>query len=130
MPTITCEAVSANLPLDEKRTDLSDQALDRRREPRFAIGARAVLKNRKDKSRTCPAVTLNISAGGLLLQLNEPCLFEVGDDVECEIALTDDPEQAFASWGIGRVIRVDRLNAAVELSSGIFGPPDETVSLP
>ena len=73
-----------------------------------------------------PALTLNLSTGGLLLKLMESSPFKVGDHVECEIALPDDPERAFASWGAGRVVRVDPRNAAVELRSGIFPSTDET----
>ena len=65
-------------------------------------------------------MTRNISSGGLLLQMTEPSPFQIGDDVICEIALPDSGQHAFASWGMGRVVRIDPANAAIELSSGIF----------
>jgi hypothetical protein len=76
-------------------------------------------------SRRYAAVTLNVSTGGLLLEVSESNAFAVGDYVECEIALPDAAQQAFASWGIGRVVRVDQSSAAVELRSGIFGSSEQ-----
>jgi len=104
---------------------VSSLEADRRREPRFSIGAQAVLRKQSESQGYC-AVTLNISTGGLLLRLAESTPFKVGDHVECEIALRDDTDQAFASWGFGTVLRVDEVSAAIELKSGIFAPADET----
>jgi Tfp pilus assembly protein PilZ len=101
-----------------------DEQPDRRREPRFSIGAQAVLRMQGD-SKTYAAVTLNVSTGGLLLKVTESNPFTVGDNVECEIALPDAPQEAFASWGVGRVVRIDESGAAVELRSGIFTAADE-----
>jgi len=104
---------------------MSDEPRDRRREPRSLIRVQAVLRM-QGNSVTCPAVTRNISTGGLLLTLTESSPFKVGDHVECEIALPDDPGHAFASWGLGGVVRVDEWNAAVELQSAVFASADET----
>lgn len=101
---------------------MHDARSERRRENRFAIGAQAVLRN-LDGGEAYPAVTVNISPGGLLLKLTAGNPFEVGQAVVCEIAVHDSAEP-FVSWGVGRVIRVDRMNAAVELKSGVFPPQD------
>jgi len=98
---------------------------DRRSEPRFAIGADARLRRQGD-GRAYAAITLNVSTGGLLLRFSESNPCRVGDDVECEIALADAPQQAFASWGVGRVVRIDESSAAVVLRSGLFTAADET----
>ena len=109
--------------MDKSQAQASDSQPDRRREERFLIGAAAVLRL-AGGAEAYPAITLNISAGGLLLKLTEPVPFQVDDQIECEIALPEDPKRAFASWGAGRVVRVDRLNAAVELRSGVFTSAD------
>jgi hypothetical protein len=101
----------------KKRIEASDVSSDRRREPRFSIGVPAIIRRGGD---AYPATTLNICAGGVLLKLAEVSPFKVDDRVVCEIALTDIPEQAFASWGVGRVVRVEETRTAVELKSGIF----------
>jgi hypothetical protein len=36
--------------------------------------------------------------------------------------LSEQTDQAFASWGLGRVVRVDPTGVAVELHSGTFEP--------
>lgn len=97
--------------------EASDEWSDRRREPRFSIGVPAIVRRGDD---AYPATTLNICAGGVLLKLAEVSPFKVNDRVVCEIDLTDVPEQAFASWGVGRVVRVEETRTAVELKSGIF----------
>jgi Tfp pilus assembly protein PilZ len=91
---------------------------ERRRETRFSAGAQAILR-RREGGDTYSAMTLDISTGGLLLALS-PNPFAVGDELLCEIALPDAPDQAFASWGVGRVVRVDDSKAAIELKSGVF----------
>ena len=101
---------------------MSDQSSDRRREPRFSIDSQAVLR-RRDGADVFPAVVLNISSGGLLVGLNASP-FAVADTVIFEIVLPYATEQAFASWGIGRVTRIDESKVAIEINSGIFRSED------
>jgi len=93
--------------------------MDRRKSPRFEIGAEAILHSRRDNT-PYSAVTVNISAGGLLLRATTPHPLQVGDEVVCEIASVDVPDLPFVSWGMGSVVRVDSSNAAIELKCGIF----------
>ena len=92
---------------------------DRRREERFEIGGRAVLRSGSGGQRF-EATVLNVSTGGLFLRLDTPYSFQVGDEVVCEARLASTPEQAFASWGLGRVLRVDPTGTAIELQAGTF----------
>jgi hypothetical protein len=46
------------------------------------------------------ATVLNVSSGGLSLKLDTP--------------------QAFAAWGMGRVVRVDSTGTAIDLQAGTF----------
>jgi Tfp pilus assembly protein PilZ len=108
---------------------MSDHPSDRRREPRFSIGAKVILRGRNGAG-AYSALTRNISTGGLLLQLLEKTPFQIGQDVICEIELQNSSEHAFASWGVGRVVRIDPANAAIELSSGIFTPEHAEVPIP
>ena len=104
------------------RPDTLPDPIDRRREPRFAIGAKATLQ--RDPGDQYPAVTLNISSGGLLLKIEDTNPFAIGDQVVCEIALPDVADGAFAEWGIGHVVRIDHANAAIELRAGVFQSQD------
>jgi len=97
---------------------MPENPADRRREPRFDIGAHANVW-RLNESDKYPAVTLNISGAGLLLQVNSNP-FAVGDQVTCEIELAEPHEHPFASWGVGRVVWVDENNTAIELTTGVF----------
>lgn len=69
---------------------------------------------------TYSAVALNASSSGILLQLTGTQPFQVGDEVMCEVSLPDSPEQPLASWGVGRVVRVDDSQTAIELEAGTF----------
>jgi len=102
----------------------TDSPVERRREPRYTVGAEAVLRRRGDQT-SHSAITLNSGTAGLLLKVAEDNPFNVGDEVVCEVAFEDVPERAFASWGVGRVVRVDRSNAAIELMAAVFAQDDE-----
>jgi PilZ domain-containing protein len=102
---------------------MQDHISDRRSEPRFFVGAPAILR-RPNGDEAFPAVTLNVSAGGLLIEVAGGHPFLVGEPLVCELALPDRPEQPFASWGIGRVVRVDHAEAAIELEAATFAPLD------
>jgi len=99
--------------------DITNPSMERRREPRYPIGAEAVL-HRRGEDTSYAAVTLNSGTAGILLKVNGTNPFNVGDEVVCEVALKDAPERAFASWGVGRVVRIDESNAAVELQAAVF----------
>lgn len=97
----------------------SNNSADRRREPRFAAKIQALVRHR-DGGDSYPAVTLNISAGGLLLRTSQPHPFQVGDEVVCELALPNNDGQGFSSWGVGRVVRASADDTALELKAGMF----------
>ncbi|HEV3330886.1 MAG TPA: PilZ domain-containing protein [Bryobacteraceae bacterium] len=100
------------------RANSTDHA-NHRKEPRLSIGAKALLRS-PNGGDTYQAITVNVSPGGMLLRVTEAHPFRVGDDILCEVAVPNDPEQAFASWGIGRIVRLDRSTAAVELRAETF----------
>lgn len=94
---------------------------DRRREPRFEVGGHALVRLEAGHE-SYHATVVNVSGGGLFLKLEAPHPFKVGDEVTCEIALPSVPQQPFASWGLGRVVRVDSTGAAIELHVATFVP--------
>lgn len=94
---------------------------DRRREPRVEAEVQALLHT-ANGGETYRATTVNISSGGLLLKTSQPHPFKVGDDVVCELRLPNSAEQAFSCWGVGRVVRASKEDAALELKAGVFPP--------
>ena len=96
---------------------------ERRKEPRFHVGGRCVIRS-KDGGQNYDATIVNISSGGLLLETVVPHGFSVGDEVSCKIAVPEDTERPFASWGIGRVVRVNELKTAIELTAATFTPTE------
>jgi hypothetical protein len=110
-------------PKTEPRNEavMEDTGLNRRKEQRFEIGGRAVLKSETSGESYATRV-LNVSSGGLFLGLDIPHPFQVGDEVVCEIILPNGAERGLASWGMGRVVRVDPTGVAVELHTATCEP--------
>jgi hypothetical protein len=100
-------------------SNVENRTPERRKEPRYYVGAPVVLRHARGEE-TYSAVTLNVSASGILLKLSGDQPFQIGDDVLCEVSLPGTPEQPLLSWGVGRVIRVDDHQAAIELEGGTF----------
>jgi len=100
-----------------------DYGSDRRREPRFPIHAEATLSLATER-QTVPATTGNLSGSGVYLRLLAPFPLSVGDEVTCEFQVRHGSEDALPCWGVGKVVRVEGLNAAVELTAGGFAPPE------
>jgi Tfp pilus assembly protein PilZ len=102
----------------ERGNKMEDTRQNRRREQRFEIGGQAVLRA-ETGGESYAATVLNVSGGGLFLRLDSHP-FQVGDEVVCEIKLPERAEQPFASWGMGRVVRMDPTGVAIELDTATF----------
>ena len=76
---------------------------ERRKGPRFDLSGKVVL-------RPC----------GLLVELEGPRRLNPGETVTVEIILPPNSEQPFSVWGIGKVVRADGAESAIELSAGGF----------
>ena len=98
---------------------MKDIGRERRKEPRFPIGAPAQLR-RENSNEVFAGTTINVSAGGAFLQMSSPCDFLVGETLICEIFLPQEVDKAFASRGFGRVARIDDTRTAIELTAGAF----------
>jgi len=91
---------------------------EHRREPRHALEAEAVIERASGEKLS--AFTVNVSGGGMLLQLEQPPTLEIGERVTCELKLySDKPPQ---SWGTGRVVRLSESRVAIDFRD--FGPCD------
>jgi Tfp pilus assembly protein PilZ len=102
----------------ERGNEMEETRQNRRREPRFEIGGHAVLRA-ETGGEGYAATVLNVSGAGLFLRLDSHP-FQVGDEVVCEIKLPERPEQPLASWGLGRVVRMDPTGVAIELDTATF----------
>ncbi len=69
---------------------------------------------------TVSAMSLNVSGGGIYLQLREPLGLTVGENVTCEVSLPDETDKPIPVWATGIVVRVDEFGAAVEFQAGSF----------
>jgi Tfp pilus assembly protein PilZ len=97
---------------------MEDARHNRRREQRFEIGGYAVLRAEAG-GESYAATVLNVSGAGLFLRLDSHP-FQVGDEVVCEIKLPERPKQPLASWGLGKIVRMDPTGVAIELDRATF----------
>ena len=88
------------------------QQHNRRSEPRHPFSAAAIVERKTGARLT--ASTLNVSGGGVLLDLTQAAEFAVGEEVSCSIELyAGKPPQA---WGVGRIVRIERQRVAIEFT--------------
>lgn len=98
---------------------MEDHGVDKRREPRFAIGAGTVVEVFRD-GRTVRATTVNISGCGVLLQLDEPIGLAVGDQVICEFSIPAGTDKPLPCWAVGDIVRIDDCRVAIDFKAGGF----------
>ncbi|HTS48009.1 MAG TPA: PilZ domain-containing protein [Bryobacteraceae bacterium] len=91
---------------------------ERRRATRFPIEARVNV--RASSGRTFTATAVNISTSGMLLQVPQPFPLSLGEEVTVEVNLPGSSGQAVSVWGLAKVVRLDGLHSAVQLSAGSF----------
>ncbi len=91
---------------------------DRRRATRYPIEARVNLRTTSGCTLTATAV--NISSSGMLLQMREPFPLALGEEVTVEVDLPNSSDQTWSVWGLARVVRLDGVHSAVQLSAGSF----------
>lgn len=91
---------------------------DRRKAPRYPIHTKVML--RSEHGEPIPGVADDISTSGMLVHMDQPAPFHLGEEVTVEVELPDDSDRAFSPWGIGRVVRVDGERSAIQLAAGSF----------
>jgi len=97
---------------------MEDQTQERRRAQRYPIAARATV--RRASGETVSATSVNVSSSGILLQVEEPGRFEIGEEVSVELDLPPDHDQPLSVWGVGKIVRLDAQQQAIQLDAGSF----------
>lgn len=92
--------------------------VERRKEARYPIEAKALV--RKKNGETIPATAVDLSSSGMLLHLDLPFSLTLDEEVTVDVELPQDSNKPFSSWGIGRVARIDTCGTAVQLYGGQF----------
>jgi hypothetical protein len=99
-----------------------DTTQDRRAAPRHDIQVEANLSS-GDRLPAGAGKTRNVSREGVLIELPDGGV-EVGQSVECELAVDGSPD-ALPAWAAGEVVRVEEKAAAVRFKAGVFAPDGE-----
>ena len=97
---------------------------DRRRAPRHPLQAASILHPLNDSSGL-PATTVNVSSSGVLLNHGTEISSHPGDDVACELQLPPSADPDLPCWGIGRIVRVEGSQSAVQFDAGLYGPAND-----
>ncbi len=92
--------------------------LDQRKERRHPVRAVAIVEQKTGKRIS--GSTVDLSGSGVLLDLAQPADLAVGEEVGCSVQLY--PGKAAQAWGVGKVVRVDRLRIAIEFTGIDWNP--------
>jgi len=91
---------------------------ERRRAPRYRINTRVIIRN--ERGEPIPAVVVDISSSGMLVHLDRPNPFQIGEAVTVEVALPHRVDAPLSPWAIGSVVRLDGERSAIQLHAGSF----------
>jgi hypothetical protein len=98
--------------------DWAMDAIEKRKGARFDLQVGASVAFTKN-GKTFRAMTVNASAGGVLLEFEDSPELKIGDSVYCDFGPID--QHMLPSWVTGNVVRVEARNVALEFtSSGHF----------
>jgi hypothetical protein len=95
---------------------------EKRREPRFPIETEVTLQ-RTQGAEPINSVSTNLSGAGMHVQVPESAAIRIGEVLTCDVALPSDAQHGLATWGAGRVVRIDESGAAIELEAALFEEP-------
>jgi len=100
--------------------NLEDQNIpaEKRRATRYPIEAPVAV--RKRNGEVVRATSVNVSASGILLHVEHPARFHLGEEVSIQFDSEHDADKPLSTWGVGRVVRVDQVRSAVQLDAGTF----------
>src|SRR5271168_5243810 len=85
---------------------------NRRNAERYQINTPVII--RRVCGDSVSALAIDISSSGMLVRLDPPIPFELGESVTVEVELAQHTDKPFSPWGIGRVVRVDTETCAVQ----------------
>ena len=100
---------------------------ERRRAARYPIRVAVTVTN---NSGTIRANADNISTSGMLLRVEQPTAFRIGEEVSVEVELPDNPGEPFSAWGLARVVRIEDGGFGVQLLAGTFDPGSDSCPEP
>jgi hypothetical protein len=95
-----------------------DTGAERRRAERYQIDTKVTI--RRESGEPVPALVSDISSSGLLVRLDGPCPFQVGEDLTVQVELPGQSGKALSRWGLAKVVRLDGDACAMHLSAGSF----------
>jgi hypothetical protein len=105
-------------PVKRKTLSMENLPEERRRALRYPIEARVIVS--KTDGETVLANCVNVSSSGILIEVEQPSRFQIGEEVTVELDLPNDADKALSVWGVGRVVRVDAQQSAIQLDAGSF----------
>jgi c-di-GMP-binding flagellar brake protein YcgR len=94
------------------------ERIERRRATRYPMEAKVIVY--KSGGEAISATAADISAGGMLLNVERPSEFRMGEHVTVDVELPDRPGMPFSAWGAAIVVRADGCRYAIQLQAGTF----------
>ena len=91
-----------------------------RKQTRYPLRAEAIVE--RTTGERVRASTVNVSGGGVLLQLEQESELRVGETVTCGVGLYK--ERPPQSWGTGRIVRVENCLVAIDFQQDVTAQPD------
>jgi len=107
--------------MKSKRPSLAREPFpERRKEVRYPVQAKAVI--RKKSGQAVPATAVDLSSSGARLLIDPPGRLEVGEDVTIEVELSEDRDQPLFVWAAGKVVYIRGSASGIQLHGGHFHP--------
>jgi len=101
---------------------VQSSAAERRKELRYPIDARVIVRRRSGETLALRA--LDISGSGMrLCWEGQPAALALDEEVTVEIELAAEPDQPLWNWGLGRVAYIREGCAGIQVYGGQFDPP-------
>lgn len=101
--------------------EAKEPSLERRKELRYPVKARVLV--RKANGETLHATAVDISSSGMRLLCPDGfCALTPGENVTVDVELPERPDKPFSAWGLGRVAHIDSGDAGIQLFAGHFDP--------
>jgi hypothetical protein len=104
--------------LEKGDTPMPPSGIDRRKEPRYPVKAYANVR-KGEAGEVHHAQVVNASGGGVLLMVRSIHGLAVGDELICEVDLPQGLQAAIPHRGMGRVVRLDGIEAAVQYHAAL-----------
>jgi PilZ domain len=109
-------------PQDKSSAAAQSSADERRKEPRYPIDARVIVRRKSGEQVRLRA--MDISGSGMRLCFEgQPPALALDEEVTIEIELAADPDEPLWNWGFGRVAYMREGCAGIQVYGGQFDRP-------